>query len=89
MGKLLVLHIFLSQQSNGTVARSNQRTKNLSLTPIRPPVTPDDLALTITRSLGTPYATNYGDHRLNVWSLIVWDPPVNIWPIRLNDSDRT
>jgi hypothetical protein len=63
--------------------------KNLSFTPICPPVTPVDPALTITRSLGTPYVTNYGDQRLNVWSLIVWDPPVNIWPIRLNDPDRT
>jgi hypothetical protein len=89
MGKLLVPHLSLSQQSNETVARSNQHTKNLSLTPIRPPVTPHDLAWTITRSLVTPYATNYGDQRLNVWSLSVWDPPVNIWPIRLNDPDRT
>jgi hypothetical protein len=63
MGKLLVPH---SQQSNGTVAGSDQHTENLSLTPIRPPVTPDDPALTLTRSFSTPSATDYDDQRLNV-----------------------
>jgi hypothetical protein len=51
MGNLLILNLFFSLQSNGTVARLNQHTKNLSFTPIRPPVTP---ALTPPRLSGTP-----------------------------------